>query len=213
MKKLVLVVAVLSLLCTGGIAQATYFDPWGTSAALVPNALTVAPGSMVNVSVDMVLPADITMIAISARLFYDPNVFSYDDSWVVTQGGLLTHNWLLYGGTPTGGELRVGGIDLDLDYGELLSAGSGRLFTFSLRVKEDAPTGFSALTWAPADTVNNALAGFDYGDANGVDAVLRDSNTQGVSINIGTDVPEPSTMVLLLGAGLIGLGIRRLRRK
>jgi hypothetical protein len=29
----------------------------------------------------------------------------------------------------------------------------------------------------------------------------------------GSDVPEPSTMVLLMGVGMIGLGIRRLRKK
>jgi hypothetical protein len=212
MKKSILILAVLAVLCIGGIAQAQYIDPW-TSVALVPSALNVAPGSMVDVSVEMVLPYDITMTAISTRILYDPSVFIYDDSWVVTQGDLLTHNWDLSGGTPAAGELRVGGIHWDPPYADPLAAGSGSLFTFSLKVRENAPTGNSALSWGMYDGFDNAVAGFDYGDADFVDAILRDSNTSGTSINVNSDVPEPATMVLLMGAGLIGLGIRRLRRK
>jgi hypothetical protein len=33
------------------------------------------------------------------------------------------------------------------------------------------------------------------------------------NFKFGSDVPEPSTMVLLLGVGLVGFGIRRLRRR
>ena len=212
MKNSVLAMVVLALLCVGSTAQAQPGIDVLTSVALVPNTLNVARGSTVDVSVDMNLPAGITMTAISTRILYDSSVFAYDDPWPVTQGTLLTNNWELWGGTPTPppGELRVGGIDLDGV--ESLAAGSGRLFTFTLKVKDDATLGSSGLTWGMYDEGNNAFAGFDYGDADFQDVILLDSNMHGASITV-SEVPEPSTMFLLVGVGLIGLGARRLRRK
>jgi hypothetical protein len=161
--------------------------PEPPSVALVPNALHVAPGSTVTVSVNMTVTDPITMAAISTRILYDPNVFTYDANSGVVKGGLLTHIWDLSAGSPAEGELRVGGIDLGLyypDYFETLAAGSGKLFTFSLKAKEDAPTGPSALTWGVYDGYDNATAGFDYGDKDGLDVILPSEAMSGASINV-----------------------------
>jgi hypothetical protein len=214
LKKAILVTAVLLSLGLCGTAHATYWDLLGTSVAITPNTLNVTRGSTVHVSVDVALPADTTMSAISTRIFYDASVFSYDDAWVVTKGSLLTHDWSLFGGTPAAGELRVGGIQWHEPWAEALASGTGRLFSFDLKVRDDAALGSSALAWGPEwDGADNALAGFDYGDANYEDCVLRNENMHGAAINVASDVPEPGTTVLLLSVGMIGLGIRRLRRK
>ncbi len=158
------------------------------TVALVPNALHVAPGSTVTVSVNMTVNDPcITMVAISTNILYDPNVFTYDANSGVVKGNLLTHIWELFAGSPAEGTLRVGGIDLGLyypDYFETLAAGSGKLFTFSLKVKEDAPTGPSALAWGVYDGYDNATAGFDYGDKDFLDVILPSEAMSGASINV-----------------------------
>ena len=157
------------------------------TVALVPNALHVAPGSTVTVSVNMTVNDPcITMVAISAIILYDPNVFTYDANSGVVKGGLLTHFWDLSAGSPAEGELRVGGIDLGIypEYFETLAAGSGKLFTFSLKAKEDAPTGPSALTFDPYVGGDNAKAGFDYGDKDFLDVILPLEAMSGASINV-----------------------------
>jgi hypothetical protein len=160
--------------------------PEPPSVALVPNTLNAVPGSMVTVSVNMTVSSPITMAAISTRILYDPNVFTYDANSGVVKGNLLTHFWDLGAGNPAEGELRVGGIDLGIypEYFETLTAGSGKLFTFSLKVKEDAPTGPSALTWGVYDGYDNATAGFDYADADFVDIILPSEAMSGASIMV-----------------------------
>jgi hypothetical protein len=88
----------------------------------------------------------------------------------------------------------------------VVSIESGTLFTFTLRVKDDAPTGLSALTWGVYDGYDNATAGFDYGDAAFADIILLDSKMSGVSINV---IPESATMALI---GLGGFGLLRRKR-
>ncbi|MFZ0035422.1 MAG: hypothetical protein WAK60_10620, partial [Sedimentisphaerales bacterium] len=89
----------------------SYSTPTSTppTVALVPNALHVDPGSTVTVSVNMSVSWPITMAAISTRILYDPNVFTYDANSGVVKGNLLTHYWDLGAGSPAEGELRVGG--------------------------------------------------------------------------------------------------------
>ena len=58
------------------------------------------------------------------------------------------------------------------------------MFTFTLQVKADAPTGSSALTWGVYDGYDNTTAGFDYGDENFVDVLLPESALSGVSIDV-----------------------------
>ena len=142
--------------------------------------------------------------AISAILFYDENVFTFEDTSVVAQGGLLTHTWDLSGGGPAPGELRIGGIIWEDPFYDDIAAGSGTLFTFTLKVNEDAPIGLSPLTWGVYNGYDNATAGFDYGDKDFVDVILQGSDTIGTSINV---VPEPATI------GLLGLGALLLLRK
>jgi hypothetical protein len=164
------------------------------TVTLVPDALNAAQGSTVNVSVNMTVLSPITMAAISTNILCDSNVFTYDANSVVVKGGLLTHDWELYGNEYAAGFLRIGGIDLNWDPGyESLAEGSGTLFTFTLKVKADAPTGLSALTWGVYDGYDNATAGFDYGDADFVDIIVPDSNTIGTSINI---IPAPAPMTV-----------------
>jgi formylglycine-generating enzyme len=170
-----------------------------TPVALVPDKLNVTRGSTVNVSVDMTLLSPITMAAISTNILYDPAVFIYDDESVVVQGGLLTHTWSLLGGTSPLGvlrDLRVGGIDLNGDpWYENLAAGAGRLFTFTLKIKNDAPLGPSLLTWGVFDGYDNTTAGFDYGDADFVDIILPQSALSGASINVLGEIPTAITLV------------------
>jgi hypothetical protein len=203
MKKLIVICAVL------GMVWAVSSPVLATSVALVPNTLNVTPGSDVDISVYMdVSSPGITMAAISTNILYDKNVFTYDDASVVVKGDLLTHDWMLYGAeTDT---LRVGGIIFEDPWYEELAAGSGILFTFTLQVKDNAPTGLSALTWGVYDGFDNATAGFDYGtpgpvDENGyptlVDIILLDSEMSGASINV---IPEPAT-ICLFGLGVLGL--------
>jgi hypothetical protein len=168
----------------------------------------------VNVSIDMtVLDPGIAMTAISARILYDPSVFSYDDTWEVTQGSMLEHNWDPWAATPAAGELRIAAIDWDF-FEEDIAAGSGTLFTFKLKVKDDALAGPSMLTWGVYDGHDNSLAGFDYGDADFSDAILLDSNMHGASINVsGPAVPEPMSVVLAVMGVASVIGFKRLRRK
>ena len=94
--KVLAMLLMAAFLAIGSMSQAA-----DTSVTLVPDSLNVAPGSEVKVSVYMsIVPPGITMTAISARILYDPSVFTYDDTQVVIKGDLLTHNWDLFGGTP-----------------------------------------------------------------------------------------------------------------
>jgi hypothetical protein len=166
-----------------------------TSVTLVPASLNAARRSTVTVSLNMSLLSPITMDTITAIILYNHDVFTYEDASVVVKGGLLTHNWELYGNEFAEGHCKVGGIDLNgfdpnnlepsgLPWYEDIAAGSGTLFTFKLKVKADAPLGPSALTWGVYDGHDNATAGFDYGDADGADIILPESALHGVSINI-----------------------------
>ena len=69
------------------------------TVALVPNALYVNPGATVTVSVNMTVSSPITMAAISTRILYDPNVFTYDPNSGVVKGNLLTNFWDLAAGS------------------------------------------------------------------------------------------------------------------
>jgi hypothetical protein len=193
MKRLMIICAVAGMALSVSPALAT-------TVALAPGAANVSPGSTVTVSVDMSSPG-ITMTAISARFLYDPSVFIYNDASIVPKGALLTHDWSFSGGTPTPGELRIGGIDWS--FGENIAAGSGTLFSFNLTVKGTAPAGLSLLTWGVYDGIDNATAGFDYGDGNFSDVILLDSEMSGASVNV---IPEPMTLALL---GFGGLMLRR----
>ena len=53
-------------------------------------------------------------------------------------------------------------------------------------MKDDAPTGLSALTWGVYDGYDNATAGFDYGDKDGVDIILPSEAMSGASIMVTT---------------------------
>lgn len=214
MKRLSLVLAVLALLGMGGVAQADPLTDVWTSVAMVPSALNVAQGSTVDVSVYMTLPYDITMSAISSSILYERDVFTDDALGPVTNGPLLKHDWVLDGGAPLpGGEWRVGGIDWDFS-GEFFTAGSGKLFTFTLKVKADAELGSCGLTWGAYDGHDNNTCGFDYGDADFQDVLLLDSNMHGTSINVVSEiseVPEPSSIIVML-CGLGSLVAFRRRR-
>jgi hypothetical protein len=183
---------------------------------LVPSALNVAPGSTVDVSVDLFDSPGFTMTAISAVILYDPAVFTYVDPSVV-QGGLLKDDWIGPSGWPIATamsagslmQLRVGLIDWSGGFsGEVLTAGSGTLFTFTLQTNGNAILGPSWLTWGDAD---GGVTGLDYGDADFNDVVLPSSD---VSISVGSVVPEPATIVVwgLLGVAAAGYGVWRRQR-
>ena len=175
--------------------------------SLVPDTLNVAPGSTVNVSVDLSGSSGFTMTAMNAVIFYDPAVFTYVDP--VVQGGFLEDDWSPMGAAVNAGTLIVGAIDWTDFSGEQLAAGDGTLFTFTLLANANAPLGPSALTWGDA----GAGIGFDIGDADFQDVLLPSS---GASINVGTPVPEPTTMIagalLLLPFGASTLRILRKSR-
>jgi hypothetical protein len=189
MKKLITICAVVVMVL------AVSLPALATTVALVPSTLNVAQGSPVTVSVNMSDSPGFTMTAISAVILYDPAVFTYVDP--VAQGAFLTHGWAPMGAAGTPGELRVAAIDWTDYNGELLAAGAGTLFTFTLLANTDAPPGLSALSWGDA---GNGV-GFDYGDADFQDIILP---SFGASINV---TPEPAT-ICLLGLGALSL-IRR----
>jgi hypothetical protein len=165
------------------------------SVILVPEKLSVPRGSTVGVSVDMTLLSPITLAAISTNILFDTSVFTYDVSPALAKGSFLTHDWDLYGNEFAAGHARVGGIDMNMDpWYESLAAGTGRLFTFTLKVKNDAPLGPSTLTWGVYDGGDNATAGFDYGDADFNDILLPESALSGASINVVEEIPTAITL-------------------
>jgi hypothetical protein len=166
-------------------AEFSLIEAPSASVILVPEKLNVPQGSTVGVSVDMTLLSPITLAAISTNILFDTSVFTYDASPALAKGSLLTHDWDLYGNEFAAGHARVGGIDMNMDpWYESLAAGTGRLFTFTLKVKNDAPLGPSPLSWGVYDGSDNATAGFDYGDAGFNDVILPESALTGASINV-----------------------------
>ena len=196
MRNLLIGLAVLMVFAVSSPALASF------SVSLVPDTLNIAPGSTVNVSVNMSDSPGFTMTAISAVILYDPAVFTYVDPSVV-KGAFLTPAWDLWTGTEIAGQLRVGGMIWDEPFSAQVPAGAGTLFTFTLLANTNAPLGASALNWGDA---GNGV-GFDYGDANFQDVLVPSS---GASINVNVaPVPIPAA-VWLLGSGLLGLvGLRR----
>ena len=190
MKRLITICAVV------GLMLAVLSPALATTVTLVPSTLDVNPGSTVDISVNIDVSSSITMTAISTDFVYDKNVFTYDGTLGATQGALLTHDWDLLGAQTA--TLRIGGIDW-FGGGENFVVGSGTLFTFTLKVSNDAPIGSYDLVWGDA---GNGV-GFDYGDENFGDIIPP---SFGTSINV---VPEPATMCLF-GLGSLSL-IRRKR--
>jgi hypothetical protein len=176
------------------------------TVSLDPATLNVAPGSTVNVSVDLSDSPGLTMTAMNAIILYDPNVFTYVDPSVALGNLTVSSGWDLLA-NATSGQLIVGAMDWTPPYGQV-AAGAGTLFTFTLLANAGAPLGPSALTWGDASGGGGG-AGFDYGDADFNDVVLPSS---GASINV-TLVPEPTTMMagvlLLLPFGASTLRIFR----
>lgn len=187
--------AILVVLIALAVASPVFAGP--ISVSLVPSALNVAPGSNVIVSVNMEVASSFTMTAMNAVIFYDPMVFSYQDSPGVVQGAYLNDDWSPMGAAVNAGTLIVGAFDW---IGELLPAGTGTLFTFTLQAKTTAPLGSSALSWGNGSFLGD---GFGYGDENFEDVLVT---SFGTSINVGTSsVPDPGSSLLLLGMGLVGL--------
>jgi hypothetical protein len=175
------------------------------TVTLVPDAPNAEPGQSVNVSVNLSGSEGFTMTAISAVILYDPNVFTYVDPSVV-QGAFLTHDWAPLGAAGTPGELRIGAIDWTDFNGEVLAAGNGTLFSFTLLVNAGAPLGPSLLAWGDA---GNGPVGLDYGDANFQDVILPSS---GATINVVAPVPVPESTTMIAGILLlVPLGASTLR--
>lgn len=197
--------AILVALIVLAVAAPVFAGP--VSVSMVPNALNVAPGSTVNVSINMVVESPFTMTAMSEIIFYDPAVFTYVDPSVV-QGAFLSGTWDFSAAASVPGQLRVGAMIWSLPFSETLAPGTGTLFTFTLLANATAPLGPSALSWGNGSFLGD---GFGYGDEDWVDVLVPSTGT---SINVGT-VPDPGSSLLLLGIGLVGLvgaARRRLRK-
>jgi hypothetical protein len=204
MKKLQIAIFTISLAAAMSVSASM-------TVSLVPDTLNVAPGSTVNVSVDLSGSQGFTMAAMSAVIFYDPTVFTYVDPSVV-QGTFLKDNWDTMGAAVNAGTLIVGAFDWS--GAENLAAGDGTLFTFTLLVNANAPLGPSALNWGDASGGGGGGVGFDYGDADWNDVVLP-SDGASITVSGAVPVPEPTTMIagalLLLPFGASTLRILRKR--
>jgi hypothetical protein len=203
MKRLMIVLCVAAVVGLASSAMASI------GVSLVPDSSNVAPGSTVNVSVNMSDSPGFIMTAMSEIIFYDPAVFTYVDP--VVQGAFLHDDWsggLPLGAAATPGELRVAAIDWTDFNGELLAAGNGTLFTFTLLVNANATLGPSDLSWGDASG-GSGVDGFDYGDETGYDVVL---SSVGASINVG-NIPEAASIIIwsLLGTLAICVGWWRKR--
>jgi hypothetical protein len=167
-----------------------------TSVTLVPDSFNAVPGSTVNVSVDIsVSSPGINIAAFTSYVLYDKNVFTYEEAPGIVQGDLLISNWELSGFRSGPNEFRALCVLWDAPYYDALAAGYGTLFSFTLKVNEDAPMGLSALTWGVYDEYDPTNAGFSYGDAYFGDIFLQNSEMTGNSINV---IPEPTTIGLLI---------------
>ncbi len=193
MNKLISICAALILILTVSSAALA------TTAALVPPAQNAAPGDTVTVSVYMTITEPITMSAISTEIIYDTDAFAYNG---LVKGALLTANWDLSGNENP--PLRIGGFLWEDPFMESFEPGEGIVFSFDLKVNENAPVGSYNLTWGIVDGGTGQGAGFDYGDENFADVVVP---SFGATIHI---VPEPATMILL---GFGGLLLRKVNRE